>query len=144
MRPAPTSTHQRLCGILFTEISIFLKQQRCEPFIAPFDVYLPEYPDQNFNSIDSIVQPDISVICDLDKTIEKGCLGAPDLMIEILSKCQSPEQNLSRNFSHNTAFYAPKRHLFSFFLCVFVFSADGADGSALCRIFGKFTPMRKL
>jgi len=85
MSPAPTSTHQRLCRILLTEISIFLKQKSCEPFIAPFDVYFPEYSGQDFNSIHTIVQPDISMICDQDKIIEKGCLGAPDLIIEILS-----------------------------------------------------------
>ena len=85
MSPAPTSVHQRLCGNLFTEINIFLKNKSCEPFIAPFDVYLPEYLVQDFNSIDTIVQPDISVICDPDKIIKKGCLGAPDLIIEILS-----------------------------------------------------------
>jgi Uma2 family endonuclease len=85
MSPAPTSTHQWLCGELFFRLKTLLMSSSCEPFIAPFDVYFPEYPDQNFNSIDSIVQPDISVICDPDKIIEKGCLGAPDLIIEILS-----------------------------------------------------------
>ena len=85
MSPAPTSTHQRLCGELFFRLKTLLMSSSCESFIAPFDVYLPEYPGQDFNSIDTIVQPDISVICDPDKIIEKGCLGAPDLIIEILS-----------------------------------------------------------
>jgi Uma2 family endonuclease len=85
MSPAPTSRHQNTSSFLAGELYLFLKNRPCKVFSAPFDIYFPEYPDQNFNSIDSIVQPDISVICDPDKIIEKGCLGAPDLIIEILS-----------------------------------------------------------
>jgi len=85
MSPAPTSTHQDISSNLVGELYIFLKNRSCKVFSAPFDIYFPEYPAQDFNSIDSIVQPDISVICDPDKIIEKGCLGAPDLIIEILS-----------------------------------------------------------
>lgn len=85
MSPAPTSTHQDISSNLAGELYIFLKNRSCKVFSAPFDIHFPEYPVQDFNSIDTIVQPDISVICDPDKIIEKGCLGAPDLIIEILS-----------------------------------------------------------
>ena len=89
MSPAPSSKHQRISGILHTALSIYLKNQKCEVFAAPFDVYFPEYPEQDFNTIDTIVQPDISVICESSRIIEKGCLGAPDLVVEILSPSTS-------------------------------------------------------
>ena len=57
MSPAPTSTHQRLCGELFFRLKTLLMSSSCEPFIAPFDVYFPEYPGQDFNSIDTTQIP---------------------------------------------------------------------------------------
>ncbi len=85
MSPAPTSTHQDISSFLAGELYLILKNRPCKVFSSPFDIYFPEYPDQDFNSIDTIVQPDISVICSAKKIIKKGCLGAPDLIIEILS-----------------------------------------------------------
>ena len=89
MSPAPNANHQRISSILHNEIYNFLKGKKCVSFAAPFDVYFPENPNEDFYSIDTIVQPDISVICDPSKIIEKGCLGAPDLIIEILSPSTS-------------------------------------------------------
>lgn len=71
--------------MLYFRIFNLLEGSGCEAFAAPFDVYLPEDTNQVFDTIDTIVQPDISVICDSKKIIEKGCLGAPDLIVEILS-----------------------------------------------------------
>ena len=77
---APNTTHQRILGKLFNIIANYIstKGGRCEPFIAPFAVFLNE-DDKNY------VEPDISVICDPDKLNEKGCAGAPDWVIEIVS-----------------------------------------------------------
>lgn len=97
MSPAPTSSHQRIFRKLFFQICSYLEEKACEPFAAPFDVYLPEHPEQEFNEIDTIVQPDISVICNPKKIIKKGCLGAPDLIIEILSPSTS-KKDLSEKF----------------------------------------------
>ncbi|NQT60054.1 MAG: Uma2 family endonuclease [Bacteroidetes bacterium] len=85
MSPAPSTSHQRVSRILFSQICNFVENSSCEPFAAPFDVYLPEFPDQDFNEIDTIVQPDLIIICDSSKIIQKGCLGAPDMVVEILS-----------------------------------------------------------
>ena len=85
MSPAPSTNHQRVSRILFSQICNFVETSPCEPFSAPFDVYLPEFPDQDINEIDTIVQPDLIIICDSSKIIQKGCLGAPDLVVEILS-----------------------------------------------------------
>lgn len=85
MSPAPTSKHQRISGNLFGSIKYFLKKKKCEVFSAPFDVRLPRKGKANEDII-TVVQPDICVICDPTKIDTRGCLGAPDWVIEILSK----------------------------------------------------------
>jgi Uma2 family endonuclease len=84
MSPAPNSFHQRisrnLCGTLYN----YFKGQKCQFFDAPFDVILP-VKGKDFMESDRVVQPDIVVICDPSKIQERGCFGAPDWIIEILS-----------------------------------------------------------
>ncbi|MDA3941793.1 MAG: Uma2 family endonuclease [Spirochaetia bacterium] len=89
MSPAPSSKHQRISFKLSTQLGLLLENNPCEAFSAPFDVMLPIFPIESEDIIDTIVQPDISVICDPSKITEKGCLGAPDLVIEILSPSTS-------------------------------------------------------
>jgi len=89
MSPAPSSRHQGLSFDLARQIGNFLEKRECKAFSAPFDVFLPTFPLKTENEIDTVVQPDISVICDKSKIIEKGCLGSPDLIIEILSPSTS-------------------------------------------------------
>ena len=84
MSPAPGTTHQRIIGNIFTRIYNYLKDRDCEVFVSPFDVLLPE-PDESEDETSNIVQPDIVVICDDSKLSEKGCTGAPDVVIEIIS-----------------------------------------------------------
>ena len=84
---APNRRHQAVSGNLFVHFHAFLKGHICQVYSAPFDVRLSKDPD--FKIIDSVVQPDISVICDPSKLDEKGCLGAPDLIVEILSPSNS-------------------------------------------------------
>jgi len=97
MSPAPTSRHQRISMIISTNISNWLKGKECEIFSAPFDVLLPAFPLKNEGEIDTIVQPDISVICDPSKIVERGCLGTPDLIVEILSPSTS-KKDLNEKF----------------------------------------------
>ena len=87
MSPAPSTSHQHLSGNLFSIIHQYLKGKPCQVFAAPFDVRLPLPPgQQTAEQIDTVVQPDISIICDPEKLDERGCQGAPDWIIEILSK----------------------------------------------------------
>ena len=83
MSPAPSSGHQiilmELSGICWQH----LKGKPCKTFIAPFDVRLSKFKEDNL--IDSVVQPDLCIICDPTKIDEKGCNGAPDMIVEILS-----------------------------------------------------------
>lgn len=58
----------------------------CQAFTAPYDVRLPKKPDEVAdNKIYTVVQPDICIVCDESKIDERGCLGAPDMVVEILS-----------------------------------------------------------
>src|ERR1035437_6969699 len=84
MSPAPTRRHQEVVGEMYRQIANTLKGSPCQPYIAPFDVRLPNANEAD-SDIDTVVQPDISVICDKSKLDERGCRGAPDWVIEVLS-----------------------------------------------------------
>lgn len=80
----PSRTHQKISGSLFAEIHNYIKGKKgkCEVFAAPFAVFLNK-DDRDY------VEPDISIICDRDKIDERGCNGAPDWIIEIVSPSTS-------------------------------------------------------
>jgi Uma2 family endonuclease len=84
---APNMKHQRYSQRLSLSIGNYLAGKPCELFMAPFDVRLPDSQRKpKFDGdIYTVVQPDLCVIRDPEKLDERGCLGAPDLMIEILS-----------------------------------------------------------
>lgn len=81
---APSVTHQRLLLRLAVDFDAAIKGRNCETFIAPFDVRLPNKSKAN-KDIYTVVQPDICVVCDQNKLDAKGCIGTPDLIVEILS-----------------------------------------------------------
>ena len=81
MSPAPITVHQRISGRLHREIADYLKGKTYEIFSAPFDVCLNGLG----NDDDTVIQPDLCVICNPSKIDDKGCNGAPDFVIEILS-----------------------------------------------------------
>jgi Uma2 family endonuclease len=89
MSPAPTTKHQLILLELSKQISLFLDKgdKRCLVLVAPFDVRFPQNAQDD--EIVDVVQPDVSVICDVSKLDEKGCHGAPDFIIEILSPSTS-------------------------------------------------------
>jgi Uma2 family endonuclease len=85
MSPAPSRSHQEWAGQLYRQIADYLDGKPCQVYIAPFDVRLPEWDETENDDIRTVVQPDISVICDRAKLDEAGCRGAPDWIIEVLS-----------------------------------------------------------
>ena len=90
MSPAPSSSHQRISMKLTRELDRYFYGLNCEIFVAPFDVRLINFKKSTLdNQIITVVQPDLCVICDPSKIDERGCLGAPDLIIEILSNGNS-------------------------------------------------------
>lgn len=93
MSPAPARVHQKISGNIFYLFKHFLKGNNCgcEVYDAPFDVRLSRKNKKN-EEITTVVQPDICVICDLSKLDDKGCVGVPDLVIEILSPGNSRKE----------------------------------------------------
>jgi Uma2 family endonuclease len=84
MSPAPSPQHQSIVVEFVTIIHNFLRGSPCQVYVAPFDVRLPE-KDEADEEIETVVQPDIAIICDAAKIDQRGCKGAPDLIIEVLS-----------------------------------------------------------
>jgi Uma2 family endonuclease len=89
---APNTKHQVIAGNLTAAAIIFLKQKKCNAFPAPFDVRLPVKNRKNDDEITTVVQPDLCVICDETKLDSRGCCGAPDLVVEILSPGNSKKE----------------------------------------------------
>ena len=87
MSPAPRSVHAEVSFNISWQLGAIVKKNkgRCKVFPAPFDVRFPKQKETADDKIDTVVQPDICVICDLSKIDEFGCCGAPDMIVEILS-----------------------------------------------------------
>jgi len=87
MRPmaGPSTQHQELSQRLEYAILTFLRKSPCRMFHAPFDVRLTRSTGNGDAQIQTVVQPDICVVCDLSKIDQRGCLGTPDWIIEIVS-----------------------------------------------------------
>ena len=94
----PTRKHQRIVGEMFATIREYINSNHgiCEVNIAPFAVFLNE-DDINY------VEPDICVICDHNKLTDKGCSGAPDWIIEIVSPSNRPMDYYTKLFKYRTA-----------------------------------------
>lgn len=98
MMAPPSRRHQRITGELFRKIADYIDSRKgsCEVNIAPFAVFLNE-DDKNY------VEPDISVICDRTKLTEKGCSGAPDWIIEVVSPGSRRTDYFTKLFKYRTA-----------------------------------------
>ena len=81
----PARMHQVYFGNIFGEVQHFLKRQPCQVYAAPFDVRLTTAGPNGDADIRTVVQPDICVVCDRSKLDDRGCLGAPDWIVEIVS-----------------------------------------------------------
>ncbi|MCI8365755.1 MAG: Uma2 family endonuclease [Eubacterium sp.] len=94
----PSWEHQRISRILHQAIANYIDRNngKCEVLAAPFAVFL------NKDDVD-YVEPDISVICDISKLDEKGCHGAPDWIIEIVSPSSKPRDYMTKLFKYRAA-----------------------------------------
>lgn len=97
MAPSGTS-HQKICGKLYQTIANYIDSHNgnCEIYAAPFAVFLNK---DNIN----YVEPDISVICDSSKIDEKGCHGAPDWIIEIVSPGSKSMDYFTKLFKYQSS-----------------------------------------
>lgn len=85
MLASPSVIHQLISAELMRQLTNYLEGKKCRAISAPFDVRLFEGEGDRPEDVQTVVQPDISIICDRDKLDEHGCKGAPDLTLEILS-----------------------------------------------------------
>lgn len=94
----PSVKHQRISSFLHNEIYNYIKKYKgeCEVLAAPFAVFLDD-DDINY------VEPDITIICDPSKLDDKGCHGAPDWVIEIVSLSSKPRDYMTKLFKYRTA-----------------------------------------
>jgi Uma2 family endonuclease len=90
---APNDQHQAISGEIFRQIANYLRGKPCKVRPAPYDVRLFYEEDE---SDDTVVQPDISVICTEEKRGPEGCRGTPDLVIEILSPSNTSEESVRK------------------------------------------------
>lgn len=95
MTPAPRRIHQELLGALYFQVHAFLRRHRCRVFVAPFDVRLPD-SDEPDEDVRTVVQPDLTVVCDPSKLDDAGCRGAPDWVVEISSPRTSARDQLEK------------------------------------------------
>ena len=84
MAPAPTLDHQDVAGEIYFQLRRALEGKPCRTFIAPVDVRLPK-ADEADDQINTVVQPDVLVVCDASKLDRRGVRGAPDFVVEVLS-----------------------------------------------------------
>ena len=85
MMAPPNRAHQKISGELFGQLRDYLKGKKCEVYAAPFAVRLFEQDGDRPEDVDTLVEPDVSVVCDPSKLDDTGCRGAPDLVMEVLS-----------------------------------------------------------
>jgi len=82
--PSPSRSHQEIVGELYYQAVNALEDKPWRVYIAPFDVRLPKYAEED-DQVDTVVQPDVLIVSDLEKLDARGMRGAPDWLAEVLS-----------------------------------------------------------
>ncbi len=95
MAPAPNLEHQDVAGEIYRQLRNALEDKPCRAFIAPLDVRLPK-ADETDESVDTVVQPDILVVCDESKLDRRGVRGAPDFVVEVLSPATASHDHVMK------------------------------------------------
>ncbi len=85
MMAPPSRLHQEISVEIVRQLANFLEGKKCKVYPAPFGVRLFEQDGDSPEDVDTMVEPDISVVCDKSKLDKHGCKGAPDMIVEILS-----------------------------------------------------------
>jgi Uma2 family endonuclease len=92
---SPSWQHQRVCMNLGSQLNTYFRTHGCRVFPAPFDVRLPNGHEHD-DAIVTVVQPDISVVCEAGKLDSRGCRGAPDLIVEVLSSSTAARDHVTK------------------------------------------------
>jgi len=85
LHAAPSWQHQKILKNLMLIFGNYLKDKDCEIFSAPFDVFLEAKDEHEVENATTVVQPDLTIICDKSKLAKTGYIGAPQMIIEITS-----------------------------------------------------------
>ena len=93
--PAPGSSHQQVVGEIYRQVANALKGKPCRVAIAPSDVRLPKSTEPD-DQVDTVVQPDVFIVCDRQKVDERGTRGAPDWVVEVLSPSTARHDRLRK------------------------------------------------
>lgn len=97
MSPAPTRIHREVVVELARQIGNYLQGNPCRVYVAPFDVRLPDR-DEADDAVETVVQPGLAVICDPTKLDDKGCRGAPDWIVEVLSPATAAKDQIEKRY----------------------------------------------
>ena len=85
MMAGASREHQFISKRIFRQLDDYLEGKKCEAYYAPFDVRLFETAKDKPRNVDTVVEPDLLIVCDPGKLDQRGCKGAPDMVVEILS-----------------------------------------------------------
>ncbi len=89
---APSVIHQMVLGEIYKQIANYLSGKKCKVFVSPLDVCFSK--EKDFRKIWNVLQPDISIICDQEKINKQRIVGAPDVVMEVLSPNNIPHDKL--------------------------------------------------
>ena len=95
---APLVPHQGVLGSIYLQIGNFLRQKKCKVFLAPTSVRLNADTKDN-----TVVEPDLIVVCDKSKITRKGIVGAPDMIVEILSPSTASHDTIKKFMLYQSA-----------------------------------------
>jgi len=95
MAPAPDLAHQEVAGEIYRQVSTILLGKPCRALIAPVDVRLPKLNEDD-DRIDTVVQPDVLVVCDGSKLDRRGVRGTPDWIVEVLSPSTASHDQIKK------------------------------------------------
>ena len=102
MAPTPLIEHQEIAGEVYCQLANQLDGQPCRPYIAPVDVRLPR-ADEADAAIDTVVQPDVLVVCDPSKIDRRGVRGAPDWVLEVLLPSTAAHDQIAKRRAYERA-----------------------------------------
>jgi Uma2 family endonuclease len=100
--PAPSRFHQEIVGGLYRQVADALEGKSGRAFVAPFDVRLPK-SDEADDQVDTVVQPDVLIVCDRRKLDERGMRGAPDWVAEVLSPATASYDKITKLMAYERA-----------------------------------------
>ncbi len=136
MMATPSRIHQEISGELFRQLANFLEGKQCRVYPAPFGVRLFARDGDGPEDVDTLVEPDISVVCDRSKLDQHGCKGAPEMVIEILSPSTLRHDRLVKLNLYDQA------GVFEYWIvdpqnrAVQVFRRDGGAALRICEEYG--------